>query len=318
MYYLGIDGGGTKTEALIVSEDMRELHRFRSGAINYNGESEENIYAHISEIFLEADKLEGLNNCAGVCIGMAGISNPVAVCCIQGAVKAAGYEKEVLLKGDQVTGLAGALDGKAGATLIAGTGSICVGIDGKGNMHRTGGYGNIIDDGGSGYAIGRDILSATVRAFDGRGQATVLTDLVKGRMRELSLDAGEDWISSLIRFLYDKTTSKGDIASFGQLISKAIKADDEVAIVIAEKAVSELFLLTSALVEKLLATTAANELSIAYCGSVVTKNYYIREKLTERLKSRYEGISCIMPLHDAAYGACLLAKEQHLSGYDVH
>lgn len=61
---------------------------------------------------------------------------------------------------------------------MAGTGAICCGRDGAGNRTRVGGYGYLIDDGGSGYALGRDILTAVVRAADGRGPATALTQAV--------------------------------------------------------------------------------------------------------------------------------------------
>ena len=71
------------------------------------------------------------------------------------------------------------MSGGTGCILIAGTGSICTGITEDGKTARAGGWGHLIDDVGSGYALGRDALTAVVRAQDGRGAKTVLTDLVQ-------------------------------------------------------------------------------------------------------------------------------------------
>lgn len=82
----------------------------------------------------------------------------------------------IRLVGDHETALAGALEEPAGVILIAGTGSICYGVNESGAKFRAGGYGHIIDDAGSAYAIGRDILKAVVRSSDGRQGQTVLKE----------------------------------------------------------------------------------------------------------------------------------------------
>lgn len=317
MYYLGIDGGGTKTEAVVLSKERKELARYISGAINYNGESRENIFKNMAELFEKINRDYPLSDCRQIVIGMAGISNPDAVSTMKAALSSANVSLPYLIKGDQETGLYGALDGEAGIVLIAGTGSICVGRGRTDRLFRTGGCGNIIDDGGSGYAIGRDILSAVVRAADGRGPETVLSGLVFDYLGTVTDDGasaveseqsgGGGLVSRLIKYLYDKKTSKGDVAAFGRLISQGIEKRDPVSFAIADRAVDELYLLVSALIEKMKREEAFfGDLTVAYSGSVLLKNEYIRNSLSNRLQTRYNGCSCISPLHDAAYGAALM------------
>ena len=122
---------------------------------------------------------------------------------LSGAVADCGYTGKLRLLGDQEIALAGAIDGP-GAVLIAGTGSVCFGKDGQGRPFRAGGYGYLIDDGGSGYAIGRDILTAVARAHDGRGPETCLTEAVFA-----SLGIGE--LNQMITWLYSPETGKKEM-----------------------------------------------------------------------------------------------------------
>ncbi len=307
MFFLGIDGGGTKTEAVMMGEDLKEIARFKSGPLNFNGSDKATVNESIRELFASVASERHLGECKGVCMGMAGISNPDAVSAVKEAVGAY-YDGELILKGDQETALAGALDGKPGLVVIAGTGSICVGRFGSGELVRAGGYGNVIDDGGSGYAIGRDILAATVRAYDGRGEKTVLSGLVRDRLTELGYVKAEDpeavFISQIIRFIYDEKTTKRDIAAFSVLIAKGIEAGDKVSLSIAERAADELVLLAKTVIAKAGAEGAVN---LAYSGSVLGKNKYINSRFTDSLKALYRDIKVGPSLHDAAYGAGLIA-----------
>jgi N-acetylglucosamine kinase-like BadF-type ATPase len=68
-----------------------------------------------------------------------------------------------------------------GIVIIAGTGSVAFGIDDRSRRARAGGWGPLLDDEGSGYAIGRATLRAAMRAYDGRGPATTLAEAVQRR-----------------------------------------------------------------------------------------------------------------------------------------
>ncbi|WP_312430280.1 BadF/BadG/BcrA/BcrD ATPase family protein [Lacrimispora sp.] len=117
-----------------------------------------------------------MSDCRGICIGAAGISNRDTAKLLTRNLKEQGMQGVIRLVGDHETALAGALEEPAGVILIAGTGSICYGINESGAKFRAGGYGHIIDDAGSAYAIGKDILKAVVRSSDGRQGQTVLKE----------------------------------------------------------------------------------------------------------------------------------------------
>lgn len=174
-YYVGIDGGGTKTAVELRTRGSAAHSRAVFGPLNCNSDRTAAAKTLTDTLAWLAAQPEGLAGCDGLCIGSAGISNPDAYNFIQDIIRAGGYTGPLQIVGDQVTALAGALGQPVGTVLIAGTGSICYARTADGREARSGGWGHLIDDEGSAYALGRDILRAVVRAADGRAPATALT-----------------------------------------------------------------------------------------------------------------------------------------------
>ncbi|MDR6553324.1 BadF/BadG/BcrA/BcrD ATPase family protein [Paenibacillus qinlingensis] len=296
-FAVGLDGGGTKTAVKIVDEKGHVVHTFTSGAINYNGQDEASVAASLEEIFRTiADVCGGLSHCAQVCIGAAGVSNPTVITRLEASVRACGYEGGLFITGDQQTALSGAHQSEIGMILIAGTGSICYGQNELGETHRTGGFGYLIDDEGSGYSIGRDLLSAVVRAHDGRLPETVIANKVYEQL-------GMTSIQEIIRFVYDKQTNKQDIAALAPILTEACELGDGAAWKIVEKSAHSLFELVVPLVEKL----SMHEGSLAMAGSVLLKNSFVQSAFMDLLKAHYPAMTCITPKSDAASGAALMA-----------
>lgn len=205
-YYVGIDGGGTKTAVELRTRGSAAHSRAVFGPLNCNSDRTAAAKALTDTLAWLAAQPEGLAGCDGLCIGSAGISNPDAYNFIQDIIRAGGYTGPLQIVGDQVTALAGALGQPVGTVLIAGTGSICYARTADGREARSGGWGHLIDDEGSAYALGRDILRAVVRAADGRAPATALTELVAQRL-------GAPGVQPVIRFTYAPTTTKKEIAT---------------------------------------------------------------------------------------------------------
>ena len=146
-YYVGIDGGGTKTAVELRTRGSAAHSRAVFGPLNCNSDRTAAAKTLTDTLAWLAAQPEGLAGCDGLCIGSAGISNPDAYNFIQDIIRAGGYTGPLQIVGDQVTALAGALGQPVGTVLIAGTGSIC-------------------------YA----------RTADGRAPATALTELVAQRL----------------------------------------------------------------------------------------------------------------------------------------
>ncbi|MFF2890288.1 N-acetylglucosamine kinase [Paenibacillus sp. NPDC057967] len=304
-YVAGLDGGGTKTAVTIADENGSIVHEFAVGALNINGQDEASVRAALAEICEEIGRAlpGGLAACSVICLGAAGISNPVVSGLMTSGLREGGYQGELVLVGDHETALCGAHDGLYGAILIAGTGSIAYGRNGSGDTHRAGGFGHLIDDEGSGYSIGRDLLSAVVRASDGREESTVITDLVYERLHIGS-------VREIVGFVYDKNRNKKEIAAIAPLLSAACESGDRAALRIAQKNAEALAETACAVTQRL----GLQDGELALLGSVLTRNRHVREMFIEAMSRLQPQVSCIEPKRDASYGAVLLALEKLKDG----
>ncbi|WP_442601773.1 BadF/BadG/BcrA/BcrD ATPase family protein [Paenibacillus sp. KN14-4R] len=297
MYVAGLDGGGTKTAVHVMDADGLVVHTFTSGAINYNGQDEASVNASLQFIFQTiAEVCGGLEHCAQVCIGAAGVSNPTVITRLEASVRECGYQGELLITGDQETALCGAHEREYGMIVIAGTGSICYGKNEVGLTCRAGGYGHLIDDEGSGYSIGRDLLSLLVRTNDGRTAASVVPQMI---YEQLQMES----VQQIIKFVYDKSTNKKDIAALAPILTRACDQGDEAALAIAEKSAQSLFELIVPVAEKL----SLQQGSLGMAGSVLLHNTYVQAAFRDKLKRAYPNMTCIPARKDAASGAALMA-----------
>ncbi|HEV2659540.1 MAG TPA: BadF/BadG/BcrA/BcrD ATPase family protein, partial [Ktedonobacteraceae bacterium] len=230
LYALGIDGGGSKTCAVLVDEQGNECGRGLAGSSNYHAVGIEQAAAHIRAAVEEALLT---SNCSqpvkSAWLGLAGIDRPADYDALLPHLRF--VAAAVRLTNDAELVLS-ALEEQAGVALIAGTGSIALGQDGKGRSERCGGWGHLLGDEGSGYAIGLRALQAAVRAADGRGPETRLLELV---LRYWQLTSADEIIG--------KVYSDGDkaaIAAVSALTFQAALAGDDMACTIVQEAAREL------------------------------------------------------------------------------
>jgi N-acetylglucosamine kinase-like BadF-type ATPase len=206
---------------------------------------------------------------------------------------AAGFAGKWYLCGDQEIALRGAMDGP-GIALISGTSSICFGKNAAGETARSGGFGHIIDDGGSGYALGRDVLSCAARASDGRMKDYGMLPLVLDR-----LGGGPERI---VPFVFDPATDKAAIAKFSHIaLEQAGKGDPE-ALRILETEARELAALVSAVQTRLTMPGCR----IGLLGGLITHDNPYSRVVKEELGQLGTVISAA---HDALWGAAQMAWE---------
>ena len=294
----GIDGGGTRTTLELWRGSGEDRTRRTFGPFNLNSIGEQKYRELLSEIF-EAIAQSG--ECSKICIGAAGISNPDVGRIAHEAAEQYGFSDKLVLKGDQEIALYGAMSGGAGAILISGTGSICNGRDRNGRTVRVGGWGHLIDDVGSGYAIGRDVLTAVVRAYDGRGEKTVLTELVQNYW-------GCKSIGEIIAKTY-LSTDKSTIAALSHAAEDGASAGDSTAKRILRKNAEDLCELAATVYRRL----GEQTLPLCLMGGLLTHQTIFRQEVETRIKTGYEGILLKQPDMDAASGAALWAWNLSLS-----
>jgi N-acetylglucosamine kinase-like BadF-type ATPase len=166
-----------------------------------------------------------------------------------------------------------ALPHQVGVAVISGTGSIALGRDVQGTLVRVGGWGHLLGDEGSGFAIGRDALQCAVRAADGRGPATGLLESILSRWQ---LSAPE----SLIERVYP-TFDKTAIAALAPLVLTLARAGEPVACRIEARAANELALAVMAVARRL--SFAAGSLPVAFGGGVLLHEERLRALVTRRI-----------------------------------
>lgn len=299
-YVVGLDGGGTKTAVQIRSMDHLILKEIEIGSLNYNGRTKEELEQTIQELVHHLNEIPGgISGCQSICISTAGVSNQDAVDWLTNQIRSCGIEGILSIVGDQKAALAGALEGAEGIVLISGTGSICYGENGEGQSCRSGGYGYLIDDEGSGYAIGRDILTAAVRSVDGREASDLLYSLVLEQI-------GGNKVEDIIRYTYQQKFDKANIAKLAPLLVPSYEQKDEAAIRIVQKAASELAKLVVPVAKKL----SLEQGKIAFLGGILQHYGMIREQLIAELAKVLPELTVSEAMSDSVTGAANLALAQ--------
>ena len=302
-YYIGMDAGGTGTTVL-VSDGRKDLFLTKTEGLNCNSFPLEHIAKSLREA---ADSL--LENgyipadCAGIGIGAAGNNNPAASALLRDCLRGCGFRCPVTICSDADAALYGAFGEEDGLLLISGTGSICLGQTHGGlERYRAGGFGHLIDDEGSAYAIGRDIAAAVVKAEDGRGPETTLRGAL---FRHLGISGSPE----LVGYIYDMSHTKKDIARLARLISLPENEGDRASAQIIEKAIASLLEIVTAVYGRMEARCGSPELPLVLHGSVLLGNPRIAGELTEAISHRLPGIRIAQARADAAHGAVGLARK---------
>jgi N-acetylglucosamine kinase len=308
---VGIDGGGTKTVCVVASLDGAELSRATGGPTNYQTIGTAATAAVLGETIAAAARATGGDlEVRALCLAMAGVDRPDDRCAIQevatgliaqdaGGCRWALSLEQVVIENDAVAALAGGTGRKRGAVAVAGTGSIAFGMNARGERRRAGGWGYLLGDEGSGYAIGLAGLRAVCRADDGRASQTVLTDLV---IQEHQLSSPADLIS--------RAYGRWDvpqIAAIAPLVFRAAAGDDAVAQAIVEAAAGELAIAAGAVIQGL--GMGHEQFEVVTTGGVWQGSALLRERFAAGVAAAAPCAAVVAPRAEPVQGAVLLARE---------
>lgn len=291
-FVAGIDGGGTKTIVACSDLDGKILEERRFGAFNVNSIGREGFAALMEEI---TTLLRGMGRCVSLCIGAAGCSNPSMQEVVAAAMKRADIGNWKLV-GDHEIALWGALEGKPGICLGVGTGTFCFGRNAKGESVRVGGWGHLIGDEGSGYALGRDALRAVTRQWDGYGETTTLTEAAA---KELGIDSGQ----KMVAYVYGK--DKSAVAAFSRAVEREAAAGDAVAKEILREN-AKLLIGQAAVAAKRLGMENGE---LALIGGLAESDTVYRKCLLQAAAEDMPGFTCVSPRQTAAVGAVMMGRE---------
>ena len=167
-YYIGIDAGGTTWEAMLCSADYRVLAQDWFQGMNLRGNKNPNIPAlKIRDILTEMTRQSRVlaYHVTDIVLAGAGAGDPELREGLLKSCKSVIPNNKCIIVSDADAALEGAFGGGPGIIVIAGTGSIALGKDTLGNTARSGGYGHLLGDEGSGFWIGREALRKCLDEF---------------------------------------------------------------------------------------------------------------------------------------------------------
>jgi N-acetylglucosamine kinase-like BadF-type ATPase len=257
---VGVDGGGTKTEAVIMDAQQRVIGEGLSGPSNPLRVGITGAAAAVREAIDNACASAKLRrgDLIAAQIGLAGARRRELRERMRETLAPLGIG-EIEVVTDANIALYGATDGAPGLVVIAGTGSICCGINGRGKRSCAGGWGPIAGDEGGGAWLARRALRAVAHASDGRGPKTGLVDLACTYFHVTSAD-------DLTTAIYAPTITNERLAGFGRDVVNAAKEKDTVALQIVRDGATELGYAAVAVIRQL--QMERERFQIAYVGGV--------------------------------------------------
>jgi N-acetylglucosamine kinase-like BadF-type ATPase len=245
-YYLGIDGGGSKTTCA-VGDETSVLATALSGPSNITRVGEVRARESLHEAISQACAAAKIDprQVHRACIGVAGAGRPEIARAV-GKIIAEVIAGEIEVVGDMQIALQAALGAGPGVIVIAGTGSIAYGRDAQGKTARAGGWGFAISDEGSAHWIGRKAVAAVLRAADEAAddRAAQQTPLLFREMKSI-------WKVESFEHLARTANTNPDFASLLPAVVAAADAGDELAEQVLREAGRELAQLVGIVVRRL-------------------------------------------------------------------
>jgi len=257
---VGVDGGGTKTHAIILDLNLNLLGEGIAGPSNPLRVGVVNAAAAVREAIDKACDAARLRrtNLVAVEVGLAGVRRMELRALMHDALRNISTG-DVVIVGDADIALYGATEGEPGLIVIAGTGSICCGSNARGKQACAGGWGPIAGDEGGGAWIARRGLRSIAHATDGRGPATSLSDAACSYFHVTNPE-------DLATAIYAPSITNESLAGFGKFVIKAAKARDRVAREILMEAGKELGLAATTVIRNL--KLERESFPVGYVGGV--------------------------------------------------
>ena len=303
-YYLGIDGGGTKTRC-VLGDESRVLATAMSGGSNMirlgETQAREALHTAIHQVCVTANISP--DRIRAICVGAAGAARPEIADKIRSILAAIIPEvapARIEIVGDHEIALEAAFSTGPGVIAIAGTGSIVYGRDAAGRIARAGGWGFAISDEGSGHWIGRRAVSAILSAHD-QCLETALTAMILQAWRLNTLD-------DLVR--QANSTPPSDFPRLFPIVLRAADEGDSIARDLLTDAGAKLGSLAAVVIRRLALNTPAAMPAVAMTGSVFRQSPDVCRVFYNTLQASMPGLDVRQDIVDPLEGALARAKRK--------
>ncbi len=231
-FYIGVDGGGTRSRALVGDGEGRELGWADGGPGLVDPAAPGEAARAVAAVAREAARRARVRLPARVLwAGLAGAGSESARAAVEKELRDAGLARRVVVGTDVEAAHADAFGDGPGVLLVAGTGSVARAVDPRGEVVTVGGWGTLLGDEGGGYGIGLDGIRAVLRSADGREPPTKLTDALLSETGAAGSRGLADWAAG---------ASKGEVAALSVAVAEVSKEGDVAAARVVHRALGAL------------------------------------------------------------------------------
>ena len=307
VHVIGIDAGGTKTVCLLCDSEGRLVAEARGEGANLHSAGElavEKVLHGLMDRVLDERPFVP----AAICLGIAGVDRQADVSVVSQLMRRIGHKARIVVTNDALVALVAGVGEGPGIVVIAGTGSIAYGRNGRNQAARAGGWGYVLGDEGSGYWIGRHALRAVVRESDGRGRLTAITPHILG---QLGLERPQD----LVHAVYHADLKPSAIAALARCVQQARDEGDPIAQAILAEAARELAASAASVARRVGLEDEAFPFFLS--GGMFHAIPWLVEGLSERLRQVAPRATVRVLDREPAWGAVELAIAAAHGGVDL-
>lgn len=280
---IGLDGGGTKTTGMVVDEQGRILAEATVGPTNPNSSDYETVKKELKKLFYFFTLKKPLTKEDIVFAGISGVeSGGKKEWFLSLLREITGVEPTIVIDNDAITALYSETKGKPGIVCISGTGSISFGINDKEERARVGGWGYLIQDGSSGFSIGKRLLDYVFERYD-KGDAPC--ELTKAVLEHFGVTA----MSEIVSLVYELRKTRDRVASLGSIVISFSNKGNQVCVDIQKEAAACMLKEIHTLYEKLHREKSGDEkFPIVLTGGIIQHSRVMQSYLVEEAaKQKY-------------------------------
>ncbi|TET15106.1 MAG: hypothetical protein E3J77_02850 [Actinobacteria bacterium] len=308
-YILGVDGGGSKTTVQIADTSGKVISQAVSGSSSYKSVGINRAIGNLNTAVFDAVKklkvtrdIYFISSCFGFAGNDAGEdSKTYRKIVFNDKLNSYLNPKGTIICNDTRIGLESGSESKNKIIIIAGAGSNCFGINEDGKQAGASGWDFILADEGSGYSVGLKALKAIVKAYDGRGEKTLLSKTI---LEELNLNE----IPDLVKWAYGGLFPKDKISALAETVSNTAKMGDKVSIDILAEEAEEAVISVTTVANKL--GFKDKDFDLVLVGGLFKCEEYFKNILINRLRENFPKIKSMSLVGNPAGGAVKMAIER--------
>lgn len=279
-FILGIDGGGTRTTALVATIDGHLYGESIGDSINYNSIGMQNARTNMVNVLRKLKKSTGIAHFKAVCIGSSAIFFTPTETEYKEFTNGLFNSDMVFMLGDIRIAIESMLTPPPCALAISGTGSMVAAWGEDQSIQHVGGWGYLLGDEGSAYRIALDGIKAAINFYDGMGNETTLTNEV------LSYFEIQD-MRCLVEKVYNSATTRSQMSAFATTVAKCAKAGDRAAFDIIVNNAHKLADCTITLLKKY---DNAASIPLAVSGGVFMNNRLFYDSFVAKVRGDINGV----------------------------